>query len=95
MTRSLSYAAAAHRHAGGAPLSDGWEDAARAALLDGYLTHADPALLPTSAAATSRLLSLYELEKVLYEIGYERAHRPEWEPIPQAGLRAVLARAGR
>lgn len=95
MLRSLAYAAAAHRRTAGTTLSDGWEPAARAALLDGYLTTIDPALVPGSAATTSRLLALFELEKVLYEIAYERAHRPDWEAIPRAGLAAVLTRVAR
>lgn len=95
MLRSLSYAAASHRRAEAGRLSPGWEPAARAALLDGYLASVDPGLLPASAARTVALLALYELEKVLYEIDYERAHRPDWEPIPREGMQAVLARLDR
>lgn len=62
-----------------------------AAFLDGYLATVNPALLPTSAAATSTLLHLFELEKVVYEIGYERAHRPDWVDVPLEGLRLLLA----
>jgi predicted trehalose synthase len=38
------------------------------------------------------LLDFFELEKALYEIGYERGHRPEWTRIPLKGITQVLAR---
>ncbi|MGI8710364.1 MAG: hypothetical protein ACR2LA_05165 [Acidimicrobiales bacterium] len=90
MMRSFSYAAANRRRSGGTRLSDGWERAARAAYLDGYLAAVDPALLPASAAATARLLALFELEKVVYEIRYELSHRPDWLSIPVEGLTRLL-----
>ncbi len=89
LLRSLAYAVATHERATGRTLA-GWERAARAALLDGYLSTADPALLPVSAVATSHLLSVFELEKVVYEIGYELAHRPDWVELPVRGLRTLL-----
>ncbi len=92
MLRSLSYAAASHDRSGGRPLSPGWEPAARAAFLDGYLATVDPALLPRSMASTHHLLTLLELEKVVYELAYERAHRPDWIDIPQRGLDHLLDR---
>lgn len=95
MLRSLAYAAAAHERASGRRLSPGWEPAARAALLDGYLTTIPPALVPTSAAATHALLTLYEVEKATYEIAYERAHRPDWLAIPAAGLARLIERIAR
>lgn len=90
MLRSFAYAAATHRRTGGPHLPDGWEPAARAAFLDGYLAAVDPALVPASAATTRTLLTLLELEKVTYEIGYELAHRPDWVELPVAGLRRLL-----
>ena len=33
-----------------------------------------------------------ELEKGLYEIGYERGHRPEWVRIPLRGITHVIER---
>lgn len=90
MLRSFAYAAATHRRAHGHRLSAGWEPAARAAFLDGYLAAADPDLLPASATSTRTLLALLELEKVVYEVGYELAHRPDWVHLPAAGLRRLL-----
>lgn len=91
MLRSFAYAAATHRRSDGPRLPGGWEAAARASFLDGYLAAVDPALLPPSAADTARLLALFELEKVVYELGYEAAHRPDWVPIPEEGLERLLA----
>lgn len=90
MLRSLAYAAATHRRADGHHLAPGWEPAARAAFLDGYLATVDPGLLPTSAAATHTLLTLLELEKVVYEIDYELGHRPDWVGLPVEGLVRLL-----
>ncbi len=52
----------------------------------------DPALLPGSMASARHLLTLLELEKVVYELGYERAHRPDWVAIPEQGLAHLLDR---
>ncbi|NYT77227.1 maltose alpha-D-glucosyltransferase [Alcaligenaceae bacterium] len=38
------------------------------------------------------LLDLALLEKAAYEVCYEAAHRPEWLPIPLAGLHRVVCR---
>jgi maltokinase len=62
------------RHATGADA--GWEERARRAFLDGYGGGFDP-----------RALAALELEKALYELRYELAHRPEWARVPLAYLR--------
>lgn len=89
MLRSLSYAVATLRRTGGNGLSDGWEPAARAAFLDGYLRQMPPTLLPTSPLTTRALVALLELEKAVYEVGYERSHRPDWVDIPLGHLREM------
>lgn len=71
---------------------DGWEGAARAAVLDGYLGAADPDLIPVSAPGTVDLLGLFEIEKAVYEVGYELAHRPDWVTVPVEGLQRALDR---
>ena len=58
--------------------------------IDGYLATVRPDLLPATLAATVALLRLFELEKAVYEIGYELAHRPDWVGVPVAGLRRLL-----
>jgi trehalose synthase-fused probable maltokinase len=92
LLRSLSYAVATvQRESVGHPLG-GWLAAARAALLDGYLGHADPDLLPPSAVGIRDQLALLELEKVVYEVGYEAANRPGWLDIPVSALAAAVAK---
>jgi maltose alpha-D-glucosyltransferase/alpha-amylase len=48
---------------------------------------------PADPAEVDRLLKLFLLEKVLYEIRYEAANRPAWLRIPLAGLSAILGGA--
>ena len=92
LLRSLSYAAATASRATGHWTPEGWVGAARAAVLDGYLAVADDALLPTGATATSELVDLLEIEKLVYEVGYEAANRPGWLDIPVADLLRTLGR---
>ena len=48
------------------------------AFLDGYLDADDvDALLPATTAPRP-LLDAFELDKAVYEVGYELAHRPDW-----------------
>jgi maltose alpha-D-glucosyltransferase/alpha-amylase len=37
------------------------------------------------------LLAAFLLEKALYEVAYEVDNRPEWLPIPTAGIVELLA----
>jgi len=41
---------------------------------------------------TEELLRLFELEKAVYELAYEVAHRPEWAAIPAECIVALLDR---
>ena len=49
-----------------------------------------PALLPAGEAAIVNLLSIFELEKAIYELQYELDNRPDWLPIPVAGIGRLL-----
>ncbi len=89
MLRSFAYATAATEMAGGSA-PDGFEDRARDAYLNAYLGVVHPILLPDGDAAVTALLSLFELEKVVYELRYELDNRPDWLPIPAAGIRRLL-----
>ncbi len=65
----------------------GWEERNRAAFLDGYFSHDGiDALLPADPAARATLLAAFELDKAVYELGYELAHRPDKVSIPLAGI---------
>ncbi len=84
MLRSFTYAAVV-TEAGPAV-----EGRARAAFLDAYLGAVQGTGLLPSREATERLLRMFELEKAVYELRYELAHRPDWVPIPVAGILRLL-----
>src|SRR5206468_3892939 len=88
MLRSLTYAAAV---AGVAP--SGIEQRARAEFLDAYNAAVRGTDLLPSADATERLLRIFELEKAVYELRYELAHRPDWVGVPVAGIVRLLEEA--
>ena len=90
MLRSFAYVASASDIQRGRPAPEGWEDRAREAFLAGYLDTVDPSLLPPGGANTRRLLSVYELEKAVYELRYELNNRPDWVRIPVAGIARLL-----
>jgi maltokinase len=90
MLRSFAYAASASELLRGAPAPEGWEGKARTAFLDAYFEAVDPTLLPAGQAAISKLLAIFELEKAVYELRYELNNRPDWVPIPVAGIRRLL-----
>ncbi len=93
MLRSFSYAAHGVRLLRGAEAPEGWEDRARTRFLEGYRSTVDPTLMPPSPSATTRLLAVYELEKAVYELRYELNNRPDWVPIPVAGIARLLETA--
>jgi len=90
MLRSFSYAAAGSRILRDAPAPEGWEERARATFLDGYFETVDPALLPPGEDPTQKMLSIFELEKAVYELRYELNNRPDWVAIPAAGIARLL-----
>jgi maltokinase len=90
MLRSFSYAAAGSRILRGVDAPSDWEDRAREAYLEGYRKKVEPSLLPPGAQATEQLLTVFELEKVVYELRYELNNRPDWVAIPVAGIVRLL-----
>ncbi len=100
MLRSFAYAAAsATMEAGGVGTSAvietraaRWERDVRQRFLDAYLAPpsagdgAVPHLLPDSAEDTLHLLTLFEIEKMFYELSYEIDNRPNWAWIPMRGI---------
>jgi len=89
---SISYAAAASR-LDGVAVPEGWETAAREAVLGAYLERVDRALLPTGDDATATLLALFELEKAVYELRYEMNNRLDWVVIPVARIARLIEAA--
>jgi predicted trehalose synthase len=90
MLRSFAYVATATELLRGVSPPDGWEEQARQRFLEGYLGTVDQSLLPSGSTAIERLLSVFELEKAVYELRYELNNRPDWVKIPVAGILRML-----
>ena len=90
MLRSFAYAASASPLLRGSEPPDGWEERVRAQFLEGYRATIDQSLVP-SGSGMDRLLSVFELEKAVYELRYELNNRPDWVRIPVAGIERMLA----
>jgi maltokinase len=90
MLRSFSYATAGSRLLRGHQPPEDWEERARMRFLDGYESAVDRGLLPPGQQATDQLLSVFELEKAVYELRYELNNRPDWVSIPVAGILRLL-----
>jgi predicted trehalose synthase len=91
MLRSFAYAASASELLRGVPAPVGWEEQAREGFLEAYLETVDASLLPAGRPATDKLLAIFELEKAVYELRYELNNRPDWVPIPVAGIARLLS----
>ncbi|RYF63488.1 MAG: hypothetical protein EOO22_25905, partial [Comamonadaceae bacterium] len=65
-----------------------WESQVRAAFLGGYVdTLAAAGTAPPEAA----MLSLFEIDKAMYELRYELNNRVDWVQVPMQGLQALAA----
>ncbi len=75
------------------PWTEAWTQWVSAVYLGAYLQAIDGSpLAPVEDEYRDLLLEFYELEKVIYEIEYELNNRPDWLPIPMAGLVRMLER---
>jgi predicted trehalose synthase len=90
MLRSFAYAASASSIQRDVPAPADWEERSRAAFLEGYLATIEPTLLPPSEEGIRRLLTVFELQKAVYELRYELDNRPDWASIPVAGILRML-----
>jgi trehalose synthase-fused probable maltokinase len=90
MLRSFAYATSAAAIMRGVPAPGAFEERARRTFLEHYFSAIDPSLLPSGEAAVVNLLSIFELEKAIYELQYELDNRPDWLPIPVAGIARLL-----
>jgi len=93
MLRSFAYVTSAVEILRGQKAPDDFEQRAREIFLTCYFASVDPTLLPAGEAAIANLLSIYELEKAIYELRYELDNRPDWIPIPVAGIARLLESA--
>jgi trehalose synthase-fused probable maltokinase len=93
MLRSLAYATSASQIMRGIPAPGKFEEQARATFLENYFSTIDAALVPAGDAAIWNALAIFELEKAIYELQYELDNRPDWLPIPVAGIARLLEEA--
>jgi predicted trehalose synthase len=90
MLRSFAYVTSALQILRGKAAPEDFEQRARERFLEHYLARVDSTLLPAGEAAIASLLSIFELEKAIYELRYELDNRPDWVPIPVAGIRRLV-----
>ena len=90
MLRSFAYVVSAAEIQRAVLAPAGWEERAREQFMSGYLDTVDPNLLPASHDSIEKLLSIFELEKAVYELRYELDNRPDWVRIPVAGIERML-----
>jgi maltose alpha-D-glucosyltransferase/alpha-amylase len=70
-----------------------WRERSTAAFLAGYREFmTDQRLWPADPQASMQLLNFFLLEKTLYEIEYELAHRPDWLRVPLTGMIRILSK---
>jgi maltokinase len=72
------------------PLAAAWEAHNRRAFLYGYHEVAGIQVLMPDQGSAPAVLAAYELDKALYELDYEQAHRPDWVPIPLDALDRLI-----
>lgn len=75
LLRSLDYARSGHPEPSGQQ-ARAWAQRARTAFLAGY----------GQAGADPHLLRAYEVDRMVYEVGYELRNRPEWVRIPLSAV---------
>lgn len=69
-----------------------WEQRNREALLGAYYgTEGIDALLPSDEHGRAAVLCAFELDKAVYEVGYELGHRPDHVHIPLAGVNRLVS----
>jgi trehalose synthase-fused probable maltokinase len=99
LLRSLDYAAGAASPAGPAAIPswlEDWRLEARQRFQAAYFARLGDArqgalrLAPASEQDRMAALNFFELEKAVYEAGYELRNRPDWLALPLAGLQRLL-----
>lgn len=89
MCRSFDYLLRHTAKTGGEPYSAADLATLEATFLEAYRAVATGHdWWPADAAAAERLLTVYRLDKAVYELAYELANRPDWVAVPLAALLA-------
>ncbi|MBN1575524.1 MAG: maltose alpha-D-glucosyltransferase [Chitinispirillaceae bacterium] len=69
------------------PWIERWYSVAAGIFLNAYFKSVDGAsFIPQSEEAREKMLDIFLLEKVVYELGYELNNRPTWTVIPLKGI---------
>ncbi len=101
MLRSFHYAAATGLKEWGegeideelSALAEAWEDRAVEGFLRAYYAaEGIDEVLPASTEDRAAVLEAFELDKAVYEVGYELGHRAEWIDIPAGAITRLLQR---
>jgi len=72
-------------------LADAWEHRNRVAFLAGYLgTENVGEVLPADDNDRRLIQAAFELDKAVYEVGYEQSHRPDWVRIPLTAVQRIV-----
>lgn len=94
MLRSIDYAAATSATTAEGELPPAvarWRDNAKTTFLESYLDVATrEGLVAHQPEVRDGQLAAFELDKAVYELGYELANRPAWAHIPLNGIIRVL-----
>lgn len=97
MTRSFHYAAGMALRETGLPddelrlLADSWAERSVNAFLAGYADVDEVhRLLPQARQSRDALLSVFEMDKAVYEVAYELAHRPDLVDLPVRAVERLL-----
>jgi maltokinase len=71
-----------------------WQARNEDAFLSGYgQVRGIRALLPPDSTARAQVLNAFVVDKAVYEVGYEAAHRPDWVGIPLSAIERILEEA--
>ncbi|HEX6926050.1 MAG TPA: maltose alpha-D-glucosyltransferase [Longimicrobiaceae bacterium] len=70
--------------------AEAWLREVRATFLAAYRQETEGApFVPEDSEHLRRILRVFELEKAIYELGYEMNNRPDWIWVPVAGIREL------
>jgi maltose alpha-D-glucosyltransferase/alpha-amylase len=68
-----------------------WQTWSSWAFLKGYtVTAGDALFMPKTPDEMRVLLNAFQMEKAVYELGYELNNRPDWLRVPLAGIEQLL-----